>query len=316
MATTTKALQPQPQLPTIALPKARRLPAWLRALLRNPLSVTGAIIVIAFILLALLAPVIAPPKYPEDPYQIPRAGFSAAPKPPSAAHILGTTEGQYDIFYGIVWGTRTAFKVGLIITGLTVLIGGTLGAVSAYVGGWVDEVIQRFVEIVLAFPYLMAAITLQVVLAPRLHDSFLAAMIALTAFSWPGYSRLIRGDVLSVKERDYVLAAKVIGAPAWRILMRHILPNSIYTLLVVASLDIGTYVLAFAALSFLGLGAQPGYADWGQLLSFARNWIPVLSTHWYIVVFPGFAIVLFVLGWNLMGDAFRDALDPKLRGNK
>jgi peptide/nickel transport system permease protein len=285
-------------------------------LLRNPLSVTGTVIVIGFIVVGILAPVIAPPKYPSEPYRIPRAGFSAQPKPPNEQHIFGTTQGQYDIWYGVVWGTRTAFRVGLIITGLTVLIGGLIGAISAYAGGWVDEVIQRFVEIVLAFPFLMAALTLAVVLAPKLHDQFLAAMIALVAFSWPGYSRLIRGDVLSVKERDYVLAAKVIGVPAWRILWRHILPNSIFSLLVVASLDIGTYVLSFAALSFLGLGAPAGYADWGQLLSFARNWIPDLSNYWYIVVFPGFAIVLFVLGWNLIGDAFRDALDPKLRGNR
>ena len=314
-STTTKVIGPQ--APAIALPKVRRLPAWLRVLLHNPLSVTGAVMVLFFVAVAILAPVLAPPEDPAQPYSIPRHEYWAEPKPPSAQHIFGTTERQYDIYYGVVWGTRTAFKVGLIITALTVLIGGTVGAVSAYAGGWVDEVIQRFVEIVLAFPFLMAALTMAVVLAPTLHgDTFLAAMFALIAFSWPGYARLIRGDVLSVKERDYVLAAKVIGVPAWRILVRHILPNSIYSLLVVASLDIGTYVLAFAALSFLNLGAPSGYADWGQILSFARNWIPDLAKHWYIVVFPGFALVLFVLGWNLIGDAFRDALDPKLRGNK
>ena len=314
MATTTKAIHPGAAV--IPATKARRMPAWLRSLLRNPLSVTGTVLVLAFVVVAILAPVLAPPKYPTTPYRIPRDGFSAQPKPPDAEHRFGTTEGQYDIFYGVVWGTRTAFRVGLIITALTVLIGGTIGAISAYAGGWVDEVIQRFVEIVLAFPFLLAALTMAVVLAPRLHDQFMAAMIALVVFSWPGYARLIRGDVLAVKERDYVLAAKVIGVPSWRILLRHILPNSIYSLLVVASLDIGTYVLSFAALSFLGLGAPAGYADWGQLLGFARNWIPDLSKYWYILVFPGFSLVLFVLGWNLIGDAFRDALDPKLRGNK
>lgn len=324
--TTTKAIGQA--TPAIAMPKVRKLPAWLRALLRNPLSITGAIIVLLFVTVAVLAPVLAPPEDAGNPYAIPNDGYRAVPQQPSSKHILGTTEGQYDIYYGIIWGTRTAFKVGLIITALTVLIGGTVGAVSAYAGGWVDEVIQRFVEIVLAFPFLMAALTMAVVLSGGhtidlfgMHmevqiDQFQAAMFALIAFSWPGYARLIRGDVLTVKERDFVLAARVIGAPNWRILVRHILPNSIYSLLVVASLDIGTYVLAFAALSFLNLGAPVGYADWGQLLSFARNWIPDLSKYWHIVVFPGFALVLFVLGWNLIGDAFRDALDPKLRGNK
>jgi peptide/nickel transport system permease protein len=141
-------------------------------------------------------------------------------------------------------------------------------------------------------------------------------MIALISFGWPTYARLIRGDVLAVKEREYVLAARAVGAPEWRILLFHILPNSIYTLLVVASLDIGTYVLTFAALSFLGLGAGEGYADWGQLLSYARNWIPTLNTHWWIVVYPGLALLLFVLAFNLIGDAFRDALDPYLRGER
>jgi peptide/nickel transport system permease protein len=292
----------------------RSLPRWLRALLRNPVSITGMAIILAFVLIAALAPVLAPPENPATPYQIPRDGFMPQPQPPSPEHPFGTTEGQYDLFYGVVWGTRTAFRIGLIITGLTVLIGGTLGAVSAYAGGWVDEVLQRIVEIVLAFPFLLAALTLAAILAPKLHNGLLSAMIALIVFSWPSYARLIRGDVLAIKQRDFVVASQALGAPGWFTLIRHVIPNAMYSLLVVASLDIGTYVLTFAALSFLGLGAEPGYADWGQLLSFARNWIPDLSTYWYIVVFPGLALLLFVLGWNLVGDAFRDALDPKMRG--
>jgi peptide/nickel transport system permease protein len=302
--------------PGLAVPGKRRIPYWVKALVKNPISVVGAFIVVFFILVAVFAPVLAPPPIPSRPYDIPRSGFKAEPQPPSPEHIFGTTEGQYDIYYGVVWGTRTAFQVGLIVTALTVLIGGIVGAVSAYAGGWVDEVIQRFVEIVLAFPFLMAALTMAVVLAPRLQNPFLSAMIAVIAFSWPYYARLLRGDVLSVKQRDYVLAARVIGASHWRILVRHILPNAIFSLLVVASLDIGTYVLFFASLSFLGLGPQAGYADWGQLLSFARNWIPDLARHWHILVFPGAALVLFVLGWNLIGDAFRDAVDPKMRGSR
>lgn len=293
--------------------KARQLPVWLRALVHNPVSIVGTVIILLFVVVAVFAPVLAPPEYASQPYQMPRDGFMSQPNPPSADHPFGTTQGQYDIYYGIVWGTRTAFKVGLLITALTVLIGGFIGAVSGYIGGWFDEIVQRLVEIVMAFPFLLAAITMAVVLAPRLQDKMLSAQIALVAFSWPGYARLIRGDVLAVKQRDFVDATRALGSPHWRILVKHILPNSIYTLLVVASLDIGTYVLSFAALSFLGLGPGEGYADWGQLISLARNWIPSLATYWYIVVFPGAALLLFVLGWNLIGDAFRDALDPKMR---
>ena len=321
MASTTTTTGPRavPQARPVAdvLPakEKRRLPFWLRAMLRNPMSVTGLIILLGFAVVAILAPVLAPPPPGStDPYMIPRSGFSAAPKPPSAEHPWGTSPGQYDIYYGVIWGTRTAFKVGLIITGLTVLIGGLIGAVSGFIGGLFDEIVQRLVEIVMAFPFLLAAITLATVLAPKIQDRLLSAAIALVAFSWPGYSRLLRGDVLAIKDREYVMAAKTLGASNWRILMRHVIPNSMFTLLVVASLDIGTYVLSFAALSFLNLGPPQGYADWGQLLSFARNWISSLSEYWYIVVYPGVALILFVLGWNLIGDAFRDALDPKMRG--
>jgi len=294
----------------------RRVPGWLRALAGDPTSIAGVLLILAFVAIALLAPVLAPPANADEPFRIAQYGFQSEPRPPSTAHPFGTTQRQYDLFYGVVWGARTAFQVGLIITGLTVLVGGTIGAISAFAGGWVDEIIQRIVEIVLAFPFLLAAVTLATVLGPKLHNGLLVGMIALTAFSWPYYARLIRGDVLAVKQRDYVLAAHVIGAPWWRILVRHILPNAVYSLLVVASLDIGTNVLSFAALSFLGLGAEQGYADWGQLLSLARGWIPDLIKYWYIVLFPGGALMLFVLGWNLIGDAFRDALDPRIRTHR
>ena len=294
------------------LPPKKRIPRWVTALLKNPVSILGTILVILFALVAIFAPLIAPPPIPSEPYQIPRDGFTAEPKPPTPAAPFGTTQGQYDIFYGVVWGTRTAFKIGLIVTSLTFLIGGLVGSVSAYLGGWADETIQRIVEIFLAFPFLLAALTLTTILGAKIQNGLITGMIALVAFGWPGYARLIRGDVLAVKDLDYVMAARSIGARGGRILFRHIIPNSFYSLLVVASLDIGTNVLTFAALSFLGLGAGEGYADWGQLLSYARNWIPSLDTHWWIVVFPGLALLLFVLAFNLIGDAFRDALDPRM----
>jgi peptide/nickel transport system permease protein len=160
----------------------------------------------------------------------------------------------------------------------------------------------------------MAALILAAILTPRIGQSLWPAVIALIAFGWMEYSRIIRGDILSIKERDYIMAARVIGAKDGRILFRHILPNAIFPTMVLASLAIGDVVLSFAALSFLGIGTQVGYADWGQVLSFARNWISSLTTYWYIIVWPGLTLVLFVMGWNLVGDALRDVLDPRLRG--
>jgi peptide/nickel transport system permease protein len=287
----------------------------LKRLFTNPLSLTGIVLIVFFAAVAIFAPVIAPPPpRARDPYGMPRYGYSSVPKPPSSEHLFGTTEGQYDIFYGVVWGTRTAFKAGLIVTAATVLVGLTLGTLAAFYGGRVDNVLMRVVEIFQAFPFLLAAITMAAVLQPKLGRGIWAPMVALIAFGWTGYARLIRGDVLSVREREYVLAARVGGAGDLRIMLRHILPNAIFPTMVVASMDIGTYVLSFAALSFLGVGVQVGYSDWGQIIAFARNWIPVLSDYWFIIVFPGTAITLFVLAWNLVGDAFRDILDPRMRG--
>jgi len=170
------------------------------------------------------------------------------------------------------------------------------------------------VDVFMTLPFILAALILAAILVPKLGRSLLPSMIALITFGWMGYSRIIRGDVLSVKERDYVMAARVIGVKDGRILFRHILPNAIFPTLVLASLAIGDVTLSFAALSFLGIGVEVGYADWGQILSFARNWITSLGTYWYIVVWPGLTLVLFVMGWNLVGDALRDVLDPRMRG--
>ena len=315
-------------------------------LLRNPTSLTGIVLLVGFVLVALFAPMLAPPEErARDPYMIPRDGFSTAPNPPSEEHRLGTTEGQYDIYYGVVWGTRTAFRIGVVITLVTLIVGLFIGSISAFYGGWVDEVLMRMTEIFQAFPFLLAAITLTSVLqtiygrgeagglmfianilafltfghnptqqVDPLQLQILTGMIAIIFFGWMTYARVIRGNILALKEFEYSMAARVIGASNMRILFRHLLPNAVFPVLVMASMDIGSYVLTFAALSFLGLGAQRGYADWGQMISFARNWIPSLADHWHIVVYPGVAIVLFVLSWNLVGDALRDILDPRMRG--
>ncbi len=333
----TDALQESPGRPI------GRLERWLgtenyrvlKALVTNPLSLAGLILLSFFIFIAVAAPVLAPPSG-RDPYKIPRDGYSPDPRPPGSewrrrepplpfwwkpvmgtdhwVHLLGTASGQWDIYYGVVWGTRTAFRVGVIITLAVTTIGIIIGSISAYYGGLVDMVLMRITDIFLAFPFLMAALTLSTIMTPIVGKGILPAIIALITFGWMGYARLIRGDILAVKERDFVIAARVIGVKDHQILIRHILPNAIFPTLVVASMDMGSYVLSFAALSFLGIGAEFGYADWGQLLSFARDWITNLTTYWYIVVFPGITLVLFVLAWNLVGDAVRDIFDPRMRG--
>lgn len=308
-----------PALPArqeIETPRSRSwIGAWkvAKRLLTNPASLLGVLLILMFAGVAIAAPILAPPANARQPYLIPRDGFAPEPRPPSLKHPFGTSEGQYDIYYGVIWGTRTAFQVGLIITGCTAVIGLLVGSIAGFYGGWLDEILMRVVEIFIAFPFLMAAITMAAVLQSKIGRGLTVSMIALIAFGWTTYARLIRGDILSVKQRDYVLAARAIGVRDLRIIVRHVLPNAIYPTLVVASMDVGTYVISFAGLSFLGLGAEVGYADWGQLISFARNWIPTLSRHWYIVVYPGVAILLFVLSWNLLGDAFRDILDPRMR---
>lgn len=284
-----------------------------RQLVKNPLSLAGIIILVVFAILAIFAPLIAPiPEGHRDAYMIPRDGYSATPQPPNEEHIFGTTEGQYDIFYGVIWGTRSAFRVGLVVIGIVVAIGIVLGSVAGYFGGILDEIIMRITDIFLAFPALILAMAIVAAIGPSLRS----VMIALIAVSWPSYARLIRGDILQVREEDYIEASRGLGASSGRVIIRHALPNSIYPTLVMASLDIGAVVLAAAALSFLGLGAPEGYADWGQLTSFARNWIvgpPGNSLkYWYAVTIPGLFILFFVLGWNLLGDAFRDILDPRL----
>jgi peptide/nickel transport system permease protein len=247
---------------------------------------------------------------------IPQDGFSPTPKAPSAQHPLGTTERQYDIFYGLVWGTRTAFKIGFVVLFFTLIVGVILGALSGYFGGWIDELLMRLTEIFIAFPSLVATMVLVTILGKGLDK----IIIAFVVFGWMTYARLIRGSILQIKESAYIEAARAAGATSARIIFRHLVPNAIFPVIVVASLDIGTIVLGAAALSFLGLGAPEGYADWGQMISYARNWI--LGSHsdrlayWYTIFFPGLMISLFVLAWNFLGDAFRDIFDPRLRGSR
>ena len=275
----------------------------------------GLVLLLGFVLIALFAPWIAPTleEHKNEPYRVPRFGWGSSPSPPTKEHPMGLTQGKYDVFYGIIWGTRTAFQVGLIVTGLSCLLGVLIGSVSAYIGGKFDEVIMRFVDVFMSFPFLIAAIVITAVLGRGLDK----VIIALVLFRWTGYARLIRGSVLQVKQDEYIMAARAGGVSHPAILVRHIIPNTIFPVLIQASMNMGSIVVTAATLSFLGLGAPEGYADWGQMISFARNW--VLGSpgeplkYWYTVVWPGAAIVLFVLSWNLIGDAFRDIMDPRIQ---
>jgi peptide/nickel transport system permease protein len=316
-------------------------PEWynlLRGLVTNPLTVAGLILVFMFVIMGVFAPTLAPaPNERWDPYQIPRDGFKAEPQPPGSpwtknapatvpawytpvtgneewVHLLGTTSGQYDIWYGLIWGARTALIAGSFVALTSVLIGVLIGAFAGFYGGWVDEVLMRVVEIFIAFPYLLGALILASLLTPLFGRSIWPTAVALIIFGWTAYARLIRGDILATKEREYVTAARASGANDMHLLTRHVLPNAIFPTMVRLSLDFGAVVLSFAALSFLGVGVPEGYADWGQIISFARSWILSLNTHWYIIVFPGLALLLYGLAWNLIGDGLRDILDPQLRG--
>lgn len=293
----------------------------------NPLSIMGTGILLFFILVALLAPVLAPPKG-LDPYMIPRISYAEQPSPMSEEHPFGTTQGQLDIFYGSIWGTRTAFRIGIFVVALSLIISITIGSIAAYYGGVIDELLMRFTDVIIAFPGLILAMALVTALPdflgvnlgfwqPTLRFTRLdKILLALVLVGWPGYTRVLRGEILRIKSEDYVEAAKAVGCSDLRIIVRHILPNSVYPIVIMASLDIGSIVLTAAALSFLGIGAPLGYADWGQMISLARTWIsdPVaLTTYWYTFIIPGIFIATFSLGWNLLGDAFRDILDPTIR---
>lgn len=285
----------------------------LKRVLRNPLGAAGVAIILFWTVIALLAPVLAKPKNPENPYAMRRVGYSSLPTPPSAKSAFGTTGGGYDILYGLVWGARNSFKVGLAVVASTLIIGVALGGSAAFVGGAWDMLVMRITDLFMSFPFLIAVIIVSIVLGKG-QDKVIAALII---FGWRQYARVTRSEVLSVKNKDYVLASRSIGVSEFKIFLFHVLPNSIFPVLVLAFIDIGVTVLIAASMSFIGVGAEPGYADWGQMINFSKNWLLGIEGdplhYWYTYTYPSIAIVSFVLGWTLLGDTLRDVLDPKLR---
>ncbi|TFJ91345.1 nickel transporter permease [Lentibacillus salicampi] len=268
-------------------------------ILKSKTSVIGLCIIIILLLTALLAPLIATHS-PTDQSIVNRY------QPPSVDHWLGTDELGRDIFSRIVFGTRISIQIGVIAVGISMIVGVTLGSIAGYFGRWIDMIIMRVIDIMLAFPSVLLAIALVTILGPSLRN----AMIAVGIVGVPQFARLVRSSVLSVKETEYIEASKAIGARNLRTLFGHILPNCLAPIIVQMTLGIGTAILDAAGLSFLGLGAQPPTPEWGAMLSDGRA---ALQNAPWVVAFPGVAIFLFVLGFNLFGDGLRDALDPKLK---
>lgn len=276
-----------------------RLRSFSRRFFRNSSAVTGAIVLGLLILVALLAPVIAP----YDPVEPnPRHRTS----PPSREHLMGTDNLGRDVFSAVVYGARLSLRVGLISIGIGATIGTMLGLLAAYYEGWVDTIIMRGIDILLAFPGILLAIVFVTILGPGLSN----VMIAVGIASVPRFTRVVRGAVLSLKQGVYVEAARSIGASNLRIMFLHILPNSLPPVIVMATLGTATAILSAAGLSFLGLGAQPPTPEWGAMLSNARTY---LRDAWWWATFPGLAIMVTVLAMNLLGDGLRDVLDPRLR---
>lgn len=268
-------------------------------LLRRPTAGIGAAIVASFLLLTVLAPVLAPYSPFDQDFADTLAG-------PTFLHPFGTDQYGRDVFSRAMYGSRIALLSIFVADGLGLVVGSAFGLIAGYFGGWVDSTIMRLVDVLLAFPYLLLALIIVAALGPGLLNSMIAIGIVYT----PQYARLIRGQVLSVKATEYVLAARAVGASGSRIMLRHILPNSFTPILVMATLQAGTVVVETAGLSFLGLGSQPPSPDWGAILSEGQGYF---LTAWWIATFPGLAIFAVVLGFNLLGDALRDQFDPRRR---
>jgi peptide/nickel transport system permease protein len=282
------------------VPPVRTRRAALALAFRQPSIAVGATILIIFILAALLAPLLTS----IDPLT---QNVIKGLHPPSAEFPLGTDKLGRDIFSRLLYGSRISLFVGFAVVVVSALIGGAFGLLAGWRGGWIDEVMMRVTDIFFAFPGLILAMAIAAALGPNLQN----ALIAIIAVTWPVYARLVRGQVLSLKRREFVESARVIGASQLRIVFRHLLPNSLAPLLVQASFDLGGAILSVAGLSFIGFGAQPPTPEWGVMISEGRNY---MATQWWLATCPAVAILLVVAGFNLLGDGLRDWLDPRLRG--
>jgi peptide/nickel transport system permease protein len=272
---------------------------WYR-LSASPLSVAGFAIVSVVIAAMILAPAIAP----YDPNRLSLAVRLAAP---SWQHVFGTDEVGRDLFSRVIWGSRASVIAGLVTVAISMSIGTCIGAVSGLFSGWVDTVIMRIMDVLLAFPSFILAMALAAALGPSLMNAIVPIAIVRTPF----YVRLARGQALTLRDRAYVRSAETFGSSSWHIVWRHILPNSMAPIIVQATLDIGLAILTVSALSFIGLGAQQPTAEWGAMVANGRAYF---LDQWWYPMFPGLAILVTAIGFNLVGDGLRELLDPRLRG--
>jgi len=268
----------------------------------NPLSLLGVLFIVLLILTGVLAPVLAP----YDPIEISPDRRLA---PPNSANWLGTDEVGRDILSRVIHGARISLEIGVTIVFFAAVIGLVIGLISGFFGGVLDQTLMRFTDMFMSFPTLILAIAMTAALGPSLFNAVLAMIIVW----WPIYARLIRGEVLAVKEKEYIRAIRALGARPFKIIFFHVLPNTIDVVVIRASIDFGNAVMFCAALSFIGLGAQPPQPEWGAMVTTGRDY---LRDAWWLVTFPGLAIFLTVMGFNLFGDSLRDFLDPKLRGER
>ncbi len=266
---------------------------------RNRLAVMGGLVVLALFGVSFLAPYIAP-------YNPDHIDVTAQLQAPSHKHPLGTDGLGRDVLSRMIWGSRISLKVGFVAVGLATLIGIFFGALAGYYGRWADAVIMRFVDLMLCFPAFFLILAVIAILEPSIWN----IMIVIGVTGWMGVARLVRAEFLTLKNREYVLAARALGASDLRIIFRHILPNAMAPVLVSATLGVAGAILTESALSFLGIGVQPPTPSWGNILTEGKDNI---SIAWWLSLYPGLAILITVLGYNLLGEGIRDSLDPRLR---
>jgi peptide/nickel transport system permease protein len=307
--TTGTAGRRQPAARTTALQvRLQRLRDLSANILSNPTTVIGLVIIVAMIAMALFAPFITEPNQP-DPYQMPRDWNAVRMPPLTPGFLLGTTSEGGDVLYGIIWGSRTSLQLSIVVVGVTVTIGVIIGSIAALAGGWVDEVLMRIVDVFLSIPELIFALAIAAILGP----SFTNIILSLCIVFWVKYARIMRAQILLIKQNEYVDAARVIGDSRFNIFRRDILPNAITPVMVQATLDMGNIVLIGATLSFIGL-SEAGIAEWGVLVS--EGQAGIASGRWWASTFPGLMIFLWALAFNLVGDGLRDALDPRTESKR
>ena len=278
----------------------------IREVFRNPLTVIGVVIITLFLLMAITAPLLTEANQP-DPYQSPRDWANIDVAPGVEGHVLGTDSTGGDVLYGFILGSRLSLQLSLTVVISTLIVGTIIGSIAAMRGGRLDNFLMRIVDVFLAIPELIFALAIAAVLGP----SFQNIILALAVVFWVKYARIIRGEIIRVKQTDYVAAAKVVGASSWSVYRKDVLPNAVTPLVVQATLDMGNVVLIGAALSYIGL-AQAGLTEWGAMVSAGQSGI--LAGQWWVSTFSGVAILLWALAFNLVGDGLRDALDPKTEG--